>query len=72
VEEEEGGYSLERVTANGGFGGDTWHGTLEDAHHQARFEFGEFLGEWFGVPESADAFEFGAEVLRRARDPLRR
>jgi hypothetical protein len=29
-----------RLDANGGFVGDSWHGTREDALHQAKREFG--------------------------------
>jgi hypothetical protein len=47
---KESGFLLYRYTQDGRFAGDTWHLTLEDAKHQADFEFGESLGAWREVP----------------------
>lgn len=47
---------LYRYRSNGEFCGDTWAATLEDAKHQAEFEYGSALGPWFRVPsEISDA-----------------
>ncbi len=45
------GFMLYRYTKSGTFAGDTWHENLEDAKHQAEFEYGNTLGEWQEVPE---------------------
>jgi hypothetical protein len=50
LEGDETSYMLYRYTADGRFGGDTWHQTLEEAMHQAEFEYGEALGPWLAVP----------------------
>jgi hypothetical protein len=45
IEEQYGNYVLYRQDAGGGFVGDTWHGSLEDAYHQAKKEFGVDLDQ---------------------------
>lgn len=40
IEPQMGNWVLYRLDANGGFIGDTWHGTREDALWQAKREFG--------------------------------
>lgn len=40
LEHQLGNWVLYRLDANGGFVGDTWHGSREDAAHQVRREFG--------------------------------
>lgn len=40
LEEQFGNWVLYRLDDAGGFVGDTWHGTREDAVHQAKIEFG--------------------------------
>jgi hypothetical protein len=40
LEMQHDNWVLYRLDDRGGFVGDTWHGTLEDARHQARREFG--------------------------------
>jgi hypothetical protein len=40
IEEQSNNWVLYRLDANGGFVGDTWHGSLEDAIWQAKKEFG--------------------------------
>lgn len=64
IEEQEEGIFLYRFTAEGRFGGDTWHTTIEDAQHQARSEYGEALGEWQTIPPEAD------DSLRYVRSKL--
>ena len=48
-----------RYAGNGGFGGDTWHESLEDALSQLEFEYGAAVGDWREVPagvENAHAY----------------
>ena len=43
--------------------GDTWHQGVEEAKHQADFEFENSLSAWQPVPEQvADAVSFGLAV----------
>jgi hypothetical protein len=50
-EDDRGDYLMFRYAADGVFGGDTWHDSTESAERQARYEYGEALGEWRAVPE---------------------
>ena len=60
------GPMMYRYTAQGEFGGDTWHETLDDAKKQAMFEYGDALGEWMPVPtEASDAHEFAITAARQ-------
>lgn len=45
IEEQNDHWVLYRMDDSGGFVGDTWHGTLEDAVHQAKREFGVDMSE---------------------------
>jgi hypothetical protein len=45
---------LLRYTADGEFGGDTWHESIVDAKEQAEHEYEAALGEWHEVPEPVD------------------
>jgi hypothetical protein len=60
ITDEESGIMLFRFSASGEFAGDTWHQNLDDAKHQATYEYGDALGEWQSVPEdtSTDPTEF--------------
>jgi len=40
LQKQFGNWVLYRMDDRGGFVGDTWHGSFEDAAHQARREFG--------------------------------
>lgn len=40
LETQHDNWVLYRLDDRGGFVGDTWHGSLEDARHQAKREFG--------------------------------
>jgi hypothetical protein len=63
-QEGEGSIFLYRVTRTGEPGGDTWHQSIDDAKHQAEYEYGEVLGEWHAIPEEVtDAREFAVEAL---------
>lgn len=64
-QESEGNCFLYRLTKAGLPGGDTWHQSIDDAKHQADFEYGEALGEWREVPpEVPDAQEFALAAVR--------
>ena len=58
--QEKDGVFLTRYTANGKEVGDTWHMTVEDAKHQAQYEYGDLLTNWIEVPaDIEDAVSFG-------------
>ena len=60
---------LYRYTADGQFGGDTWHQTLEEAKHQAEFEYGEAFGPWLLVPEiESDGHEYAISYAKTRRE----
>ena len=50
IEKREEGFFLFRFTADGIPVGDTWHLNLEDAKHQAEFEFDNLISSWGEVP----------------------
>lgn len=50
IEERPDGVFLFRYASNGEFAGDTWHGNLADAKHQASYEYGASLSNWIDVP----------------------
>jgi hypothetical protein len=59
LEKQQEGVSLFRFTASGEAVGDTWHLSLEDAKHQAEFEFDGLLSPWISVPSDvSDVVEF--------------
>lgn len=63
-QEGEGSIFLYRMTRTGEPGGDTWHQSIDDAKHQAEFEYGEVLGEWRAIPDDViDAREFAVEAV---------
>ncbi len=53
-EEGDGSASLYRYTAEREIAGDTWHETLDDAKHQAEFEFAPHYSEWVAVPPNIE------------------
>jgi hypothetical protein len=56
---------LYRWTRSGEFSGDTHHASIDEAKHQADFEFGAALGAWMPIPEEVtDAREFAIGVCR--------
>jgi hypothetical protein len=62
IEESGASYFLYRYTGSGEFAGDTWHAALEDAQHQANYEYGSRSGDWVEVPPSIDdAVQFARE-----------
>ena len=63
-QEDEGSVFLYRVTRSGQSGGDTWHQSIDDAKHQAHFEYGEVLGEWYDIAgDEADARDFAVRAF---------
>jgi|ERR1039457_3459667 hypothetical protein len=67
LEEEDTGGSatLWRWGANGEIAGDTWHESIDDAVHQAEFEYGAALGEWQPVPDNVQEGDLKNWVLDR-------
>ena len=62
---DDAGVMLFRWTSSGDFGGDTWHESLEDAKHQAEYEYGSSLGNWVEVPEDVkDANEYAIQFAQ--------
>ncbi|MGH2378138.1 MAG: hypothetical protein ACRDGT_06635 [Candidatus Limnocylindria bacterium] len=65
IEETPNGVYLDRYSSSGEFAGDTWHRTLEDAKHQASYEYGEHVSPWTAVPEEIeDVVDFGLSDRR--------
>jgi hypothetical protein len=52
--EKGSGVFLVRFTSDGEFAGDTWHETIDDAKHQAEFEFGDGISAWHMIPPEVD------------------
>jgi hypothetical protein len=62
IEENPDGIFLYRYGAHGECVGDTWHMNVDDAKHQASFEYGDGLKEWTEVPpEVEDVAVFGLD-----------
>ena len=69
--DEFGRAMLYRYTAGRGFGGDTWHESVEAVEDAAVQEYGESsVGPWSPVPEAeSDAHGYAiAQATRRADD----
>ena len=64
IEASEDGVYLYRYSANGDFGGDTWHESVEDAKHQAAFEYADLLSEWHEVPDITDLEQYVVDEAR--------
>jgi hypothetical protein len=64
-DEYDGGFFLYRYTAAGVSAGDTWHLNLEDAKHQADFEFDGLITPWIDVPPDVKEV---ADIVRYALD----
>ena len=68
------GAMLFRYTAEGEFGGDTWHPSLESAREQVAYEYEDALGEWVHVPTDVEdahgyAIRYAAERLNSRDGP---
>ena len=48
----EGNVFLFRLTRDGSPCGDTWHQSIEDARHQAEYEYGDVAGSWQPIPQT--------------------
>jgi hypothetical protein len=63
VKPEEGTF-LYRYAPNGECAGDTWHPDVEEAKHQAVFEYGDALGCWREIPDEVwDEVEYALAHL---------
>jgi hypothetical protein len=64
IEENPDGVFLYRYDAQGVCVGDTWHGDVEDAKHQALYEYADALRGWNEVPpEVSDTVDFGLRQI---------
>lgn len=64
IEECVDGVYLFRHDAQGQFGGDTWHQSVQDARDQATFEYPGTVIDWREVPSDIeDAVQFGVAQL---------
>lgn len=64
-EESPGSVCLYRMTQSGESGGDTWHQSVEDAKHQANYEYGDAVGDWSEIPgDVRDARDFAVAAVR--------
>ncbi len=50
IEDGSDGIFLLRFTKDGIYAGDTWHKSIDDAKHQAEYEYGIKINEWIVVP----------------------
>lgn len=57
IEEKEKSFYLNSYSQDGKWFGDTWHETLEDAKHQAEFEYKDYGNpkiEWKEIPDDLE------------------
>jgi hypothetical protein len=60
IKEESSGIFLYRYDAKGKCVGDTWHKSVDDAKHQATYEYENFILDWEDVPsEVKDIVNYG-------------
>lgn len=70
IEDNPDGVFLYRYDVNGECVGDTWHMNVDDAKHQANYEYEGLMHDWQGVPaEAEDAAAFGLALLKGASSP---
>jgi len=58
---------LYRIAADGEFGGDTWHETLDDVKHQVEWEYQDAVSDWHEIPGAVsdhDWHEFAARLAK--------
>jgi hypothetical protein len=55
IEKTPDGVFLYRFDAKGGFAGDTWHMSVDDAKSQASFEFETTMSDWREIPPSIES-----------------
>lgn len=64
IDENQDGIFLYRYGKGGDFAGDTWHRNVDDAKHQASYEYGERVKDWADVPaEVEDVVAFGVSRI---------
>ena len=68
IEEKPDGVFLSRFAEAGGFAGDTWHRSLDEAKAQGEFEYEVLLTEWREVP--SDVVDPVAFALGRKPESL--
>ena len=60
IEESPEGFFLYRYSVEGDCVGDTWHMSIDEAKHQAAYEYEGLVGNWTDVPpEVEDVVTFG-------------
>lgn len=60
IEEKPDGVFLYRYGPEGVFAGDTWHTSVDDAKHQAKYEYGDSVRDWQPVPsDTSDVVSYG-------------
>lgn len=60
-------FMLYRIAADGEFGGDTWHETLDDVKHQVEWEYQDAVSDWHEIPGAVsdhDWHEFAARLAK--------
>lgn len=68
IEEKPDGIFLYRYEAKGECVGDTWHMSVDDAKHQAVYEYGDEVKAWIDIPpEVGDVVAFGMNRLASVR-----
>lgn len=68
TEEGPDGVFLYRYSIKGECVGDTWHQSVDDAKHQATYEYEGLVGEWFEVsPQIVDVVNFGLAQIDQSR-----
>jgi hypothetical protein len=63
---------LYRIAADGQFGGDTWHETLDDLNHQVDWEYQGAVSEWNEIPLSVsdqDWYKFAVRLAKGEIEP---
>jgi hypothetical protein len=62
------GVFLYRYGAPGKYVGDTWHLNIDDAKHQAAYEYGESITTWSDIPaEVQDVVAYGTNQMGATR-----
>jgi hypothetical protein len=63
LDERTDGFYLFRFASRGRDAGDTWHQTVDDAKHQAEFEFDSGLGTWHLAPIGVELEKLALALL---------
>lgn len=54
IEEKAGSFFLNNYDENGTWIGDTWHPNIQEAKHQAEFEYGNLIDNWKEIPQNIE------------------